>query len=333
MSLDPIAYEPYSDPDDFIREVTDRIWVRRDIDHIIENYEEDSIVHGGLGTTWGRQGVIDGTTMRIASVPQHVGVAEDVVWEQRGDDAFLSSHVVFSSDEHIVEGTLRRVRSRAIANCLYRRGRMVEEWVVRDSLADCLQTGVDPADAAQSLRFAGHQGSWTEAPPENPLQLGDSGRRPANANASCAMVLDMIEEVWNKRRLDQVHEYMIRDLFLHTVGDVTVLRPDGYQKDLLNLVAPFTDCRFSVRDVQAHDDPDYGGLRVAVLWQMTGTYAGIPAYGPLTDAPVNLMGVSQFLIQKGKIVREIRVYDDIALRAQIAVHQDENASMIGSNIY
>ena len=32
MPLDPIAYKPYADPDDFIREVTDLIWVNRAID-------------------------------------------------------------------------------------------------------------------------------------------------------------------------------------------------------------------------------------------------------------------------------------------------------------
>ena len=45
MSLDPVAFAPYADPDEFIREVTDRIWGERDIDHIAENYEPDSIVH------------------------------------------------------------------------------------------------------------------------------------------------------------------------------------------------------------------------------------------------------------------------------------------------
>ena len=35
MPLDPIAYRPYADPDDFIREVTDLIWVSRDIDYIV----------------------------------------------------------------------------------------------------------------------------------------------------------------------------------------------------------------------------------------------------------------------------------------------------------
>ncbi|MFC7470109.1 hypothetical protein ACFQVA_24880 [Actinomadura keratinilytica] len=101
MALDPVAYLPYKDPDDFIREVTDRIWVARDIAHIVDNYEPDSIVHASLGTVVGRDGVIEGSTMRMASSPGHVGQAEDVVWEARGEDAFLSSHLVFSADEHL----------------------------------------------------------------------------------------------------------------------------------------------------------------------------------------------------------------------------------------
>ena len=40
-------------------------------------------------------------------------------------------------------------------------------------------------------------------------------------------MLEFIEEVWNQRRLHQVSDYMERDLFLHTVGDTTIVRPDG----------------------------------------------------------------------------------------------------------
>ena len=82
--------------------------------------------------------------MRISDTPDRVGQAEDVVWEARGDDAFLSSHLVLSVDPH------NDVVSRTIANCLYRRGRMVEEWVVRDSLAIALQQGQDPDELART---------------------------------------------------------------------------------------------------------------------------------------------------------------------------------------
>jgi predicted ester cyclase len=317
MPLDPVAHEPYSDPDDFIREVTDRIWVQRDISYIVDNYQPDSIVHGGLGTVVGRDGVIEGSLLRIATGPQHVGQAEDVVWEARGDDAFLSSHLVFSSDEELVGGRTRRVRRRTVANCLYRRGRMVEEWVVRDELAACLQRGLDPAEVARTQRFRGYTGSMTQPPPVDVLAEGDSGPRPDDFRPECEMVLEFLDEVWNQRRLHRVPEFVERDVFLHTIGDTTVLRPDGYQRDLLSLVAPFPDAHFAVRDVQTNANERYAGLRIAVLWTMHGTYRGVPVFGSLTGAPVVLLGVSQFLVQRGRIVREVRVHDEIALRAQI----------------
>ena len=317
MPLDPVAYQPYEDPDDFIREVTDRIWVQRDVSYILDNYEPDSIVHGGLGTIVGRDGVVEGSLMRIAASPQHVGQAEDVVWEARGGDAFLSSHLVFSSDVHLVGGRPTRIRKRTIANCLYRRGRMVEEWVVRDELAECLQRGIDPDEAARALRFRGYEGSMTKPAPADVLHAGDSGPRPDDFRPECETVLEFLDEVWNRRRFHKVSEYMVRDLFLHTVGDRTIVRPDGYQRDLLELVAPFPDAHFHVRDVQTNHAERYAGLRVAVTWTMRGTYRGAPAFGPLTDEPVELLGVSQFLVQGGRIVREVRVFDEIALRAQI----------------
>ncbi|MEU6117514.1 ester cyclase [Streptomyces sp. NPDC047117] len=332
MALDPVAYRPYEDPDDFIREVTDRIWVGRDISYIVDNYEPDSIVHTSLGTVVGRDGVIEGSTMRMGSTPQHIGQAEDVVWEARGDDAFLSSHLVFSADEHLVDGKNVRIRKRTIPNCLYRRGRMVEEWVVRDELAECLQRGQDPDEAARALRFQGWTGSMLDAPPKDVLAEGVSGPRPDDYRPECEMVLEFIDEVWTRRRLQKVNDFMARDLFLHTIGDRTVIRPERYQRDLLAMVGPFPDARFEVRDVQTNYAERYAGLRVAVMWTMQGTYRGNPDFGPLTGKPVTVLGMSQFLIQGGRIVKEVRVYDEIALRAQINSTRGEGAG-VAANIY
>ena len=332
MALDPIAHHPYADPDEFIREVTDLIWVQRDISHIRDNYEPDSIVHGSLGTTVGRDGVVAGSMMRIATNPLHVGQAEDVVWEARGDDAFLSSHLVFSSDPEIVAGRPVRVRSRTVANCLYRRGRMVEEWVVRDELARCLQRGLDPDEVARRYLFQGWSGSMTEPPAPDVLASGNSGVRPDDHRKECELVLEMVEEVWNQRDLSSLGRYVARDLFLHTVGDVTITRPAGYQEELLRLVSAFPDGRFAVRDVQANHSERYAGLRVAVLWTLTGTYDGVERFGPLTGQPVTVLGVSQFLVQGGRIVREVRVYDEVAVRSQVNSSRGDIAHA-STNIY
>ena len=74
--MDPIAYKPYTDPDDFIREVTDLIWVHRSIGHIYDNYEPEAVVHGAYGTSVGVEEVVAGTLMRIAATPDRVGQAD-----------------------------------------------------------------------------------------------------------------------------------------------------------------------------------------------------------------------------------------------------------------
>ena len=332
MDLDPVAYKPYQDPDDFIREVTDLIWVQRDISFIEENYEPDSIVHGALGTTVGRDGVVEGSLMRIATTPQHVGQAEDVVWEARGDDAFLSSHLVFASDPQRVGTEMRHIRSRTIANCLYRRGRMVEEWVVRDGLAQCQQRGQDPDDVGRQQSFQGYEGSFTQPAQPDVLSVGDSGTRPDDYRPECEMVLEFIDEVWTKRKLNRVSEFTERDLFLHTIGDRTIVRADGYQRELLRMVAPFPDARFEARDLATNYAERYAGLRIAVMWKLNGTYHGVAQFGPLTGQPVEVLGVSQFLVQRGRIVREFRVYDEIAIRAQINGTRGDRP-YINANIY
>lgn len=326
MPLDPVAYSPYSDPDDFIREVTDLIWVRRAIGHIRENYEDDSIVHGAFGTSVGRDEVLQGSLMRIAATPDRIGQAEDVIWEARGDDAFLSSHLVLSVDPR------SDFISRTIANCLYRRGRMVEEWVVRDSLAIVQQLGQDPDEVARHGAFLGYSGSMSEAPPSDVLAAGDSGPRPDEFRGEAAMVLEFVDEVWNQRNLNRVEDFTVRDLVVHTIGYTTVIRPEGYRRALLKLVRPFPAGIFEVRDVVTNFDGRYAGLRVAVAWKFTGQYNGAPDFGALTGSPVELLGISQFLVQSGRIVREVRIYDEIALRTQIAARRGDQPYS-NTNIY
>ncbi|WP_282847430.1 ester cyclase [Microbacterium oxydans] len=326
MSLDPVAYLPYKDPDDFIREVTDLIWVDRSIHYIRENYEPDSIVHGGLGTSSNRDEVIEGSLMRISATPDRTGQAEDVIWEQRGDDAFLSSHLVLSG--HLQTSEF----SRTIANCLYRRGRMVEEWVVRDTLAGPLARGEDLDEVARAQTFRGFSGSWNEPAPVDPVAKGDSGERPDEYRSEVETVIDLIKTVWNDRDLQKVEKFFERDLVLLTVGNRLVIRPEGYRRALLRFLESFPGGQFEIRDIQTNYDVRYAGLRVAVVWKFVGDYNGAPNYGPLTGKPVDVLGISQFTFHNGALVKEVRLWDDIALRAQIQSQRGDEPVAF-ANIY
>ena len=75
--------------------------------------------------------------------------------------------------------------------------------------------------------------------------------------------------------------------------------------------------------------PDCGSL---CCGSSRGRYSGHPAYGPTNNAGVDVLGVSQFLVQSGRIVREIRLFDEIALRTQIYSFQNDGGT-VTANIY
>jgi len=105
---------------------------------------------------------------------------------------------------------------------------------------------------------------------------------------------------------------------LLTVGNRVVIRPEGYRRALLRFLESFPAGQFEIRDIQTNYDVRYAGLRVAVTWKFVGAYNGVPNYGPLTGKPVDVLGISQFTFHQGALVKEVRLWDDIALRAQIA---------------
>jgi predicted ester cyclase len=209
---------------------------------------------------------------------------------------------------------------------------MVEEWVIRDSLAIALQQGQDPDEVARTKAFAGYTGSFSQPAPAEVIALGDSGPRPDDHRAEVEMVLELIQRVWNDRDLEKVDDFFVRDLVLQTVGNDTIIRPEGYRRRLLKTIRPFPAGQFEVRDVATNADPRYAGLRIAVVWKFSGHYNGTADFGPLTGSPVDVLGISQFLVQNGRIVREVRLYDEIALRAQIAARRGD-VPYAGTNIY
>lgn len=170
---------------------------------------------------------------------------------------------------HWIDGVARRLQVHSGANCLYRRGRMIEEWIARDTLATVLQSGRDPDDVARAQVFRGYTGGFAAPAPADALGRGDSGPRSDKHRQGCEAVLALIQAAWNERRFSAVGELMVRDLFLYSAGDTVHIRPHGYLAETLRLLGAFPNAQFEVRDVQANDNPRYAGLRVAVLWKMT----------------------------------------------------------------
>ena len=136
------------------------------------------------------------------------------------------------------------------------------------------------------------------------------------------MVAAMFQEVWNEKMFNRVPEYYSSNIVCHSIRMKRVQGVVPYQIELINLLATFPDGVVEVRDIAVLDGPE-NGLRVAVIWLLRGTYSGSPVYGPVNGAPVSILGSSHFELRHGKIIREWRIYDEIAVIAQILRHATE----------
>lgn len=335
-ALDPACYAPYRDPRDYILSWTDEIWVRQSPGLIRDMYGSKVKVHTAYAETYDLELVIQNTLQKIAAFPNGGGgVPEDVIWEPRGENGFISSHRTLKCGTHLGHWTYgpptgRDFVSRTIAHCLVKDGLIVEEWLARDEYAVLTCLGLDPwaiaAELAERTPVTGARMSASSEEAEafagritDPARLGVSGERPATHAQDCQLVIDFFEDVWNRRLFHRASDYISERVVLHTVRMKRAQGRQGYESELIDLLARFPDCTIEIRDL-AVCEGDELGRRIAVVWMLRGRYCGVPFYGPVNDAPVTILGISHFEIEHGRLLREWRVFDEIAVMAQILRH-------------
>jgi predicted ester cyclase len=326
MTLNPRAFAPYPTPEEYILDWTDRIWADAGIGAIGGMYRDDVIVRGASGTTVGVTPVVKGSLAKKAAFPDRIGVGEDVIWEERGESRFVSYHRVLHTGAQTEvwaygQPTGMSAVSRNLPVCLVEDGLVIEEWVARDEWAVVAGLGHDPVAAAAAVRVnPGADGLFGRTAFPDPVVEGESGLRPDTHRAEAEFVRDLFVRIFGERRFDEVGTFYSRDSVLHTTRHHTVTRQRGIQNDALRFLAPFPDAIVEVRDIAVHASPEQG-TRASVLWRLAGTYSGLPLYGPTTGEEVEIMGMSQFEFRGGKISTEYRIFDEVAVLAQILAHR------------
>jgi predicted ester cyclase len=330
-AIDPAIYAPYRDPRDYITSWTDRIWITRGLGHLKDHYAPDVKVHTAYGETYGFNHVMLNSVQRMVAFPNRGGGHDDVVWEARGQRGFISSHRVFNNATHLGHWTYgpptgKDWVNRSVAHCLVQDGKVVEEWLSRDEYAVLQHLGLDPhAHAADMARRSPVLGTEMGDGASDrifggriadPVVEGISGRRPDTFVAECRFVQEMFETVWNQRLFDRVPHYFADNIVCQTVRLRRVMGISAQQLEMMSLLAAFPDGQMEIRDFAVHDSLDLG-LRIGTIWLLRGTYSGAPVYGPTNGAKVNILGSSHFEFRRGKIIREWRIFDEIAVMAQI----------------
>ncbi|CAN5888951.1 ester cyclase [soil metagenome] len=321
------GFEPqYRDIVDYIVRITHRIWEEGDMGYIYDTYLHNVTVHTGFGTAYGVEEVVSGSIAFLAALPDRRMYAEDVVWT--GDDVagFHTSHLIVNTGTNSGYSpwgppTGKRVGFLALANCLVRENRIVEEWLVRDTGALLRGMGFDLWEVARAAvrtlppRVFGETDRLQGQHP--PVSYEPHHDEPHVEGPHIEdFVRRLFHEVWNGRHFNVLSEVYAGDSSLLVPGGLTLRGVANSRAYHLNFIAMFPDAHLNVEHVYWLGT-DADGYRVAVRWRFAGTHTRYGWYGPPTDKRVDILGISHLHVKDGKVTKHYLVFDELAVVMQL----------------
>jgi predicted ester cyclase len=262
----------------------------------------------------------------LAGFPDRRLFADEVIWS--GDDKthFYTSHRITHVGRNTGYSgfgppTGRHVRYNAIADCVIRENRIVEEWLVRDNVTQVRQLGFDPLVLARELA---EREATAGISFENPGEI----ERVAGQNTPLELppapdefeiedfIHRSIHQIWNWR-LFNVIDGVYAPTYTGKLPSGRHLYGRGdYKAFVLALLAAFPDAMMQIDHFCAlADGPET--YRTAIRWTLQGTHLGPGIYGKPSGKRVSILGMSHHLVSNGQIVQEWTVFDEFALLKQI----------------
>lgn len=318
------GFDPeYADIVQYIIRCTHRIWEEKAVGLIYSHYTHNAVVHLPFGVSHGREAVVAGTLQTLLAFPDRRLFGDAVVWCGDEDQGFYSSHRITNTGTNTGPtawgaATGRRCVWRGIADCAVIENKVYEEWLVRDDMHLCRQLGFDPHAVARALATAdATAGVQPAATPSRDLgQLPPpSTPRPSGPEALISWFLD---EIWNGRRLDRVREMYAPTAVLHGPAGRKLHGPTEILLLPLQLLSALPDAALLVEHVHSTSAPVVG-TTVAVRWRLTGIHGGPGLFGPPSQAPVQVLGISHFRIADGRVAEEWTVFDELSVLRQTAL--------------
>jgi predicted ester cyclase len=317
------GFEPcYENIVDYIVKITYRIWENADMGYIYDTYLHKLEVHTGYGTSYGVEDVVSGSVAFLAAMPDRRMYAEDVIWSGDNDAGFHTSHLIINTATNTGHSpwgppTNKSVQFIAIANCLVKENRIIEEWLVRDTLALVNQLGFDLWEVARKA-VAGKANRDVVGETDRlrgqlpPVRYDYQDTLSETEN----FVRKLFHDVWNGRHFSYLAETHNTDAVMHVPNNRTLENPSDIRAYHLGFVAQFPDGHMNVEHVYSLGN-DADGYRVAVRWRFTGTHERYGWYGEPMGKRVNILGVSQLHIKNNKIQTHYFLFDELAVLIQL----------------
>lgn len=322
--------DEFVDFPDYIVRITDRIWHERRVELCLDYYTADCAIHTMAGDIVGADTVVANTHATLASFPDRHLNPDNVIWSDDGEGKFYSSHLITSPMTNLGEtefgpATGKRIKVITIADCACRDNRIYEEWLARDYAAMALQLGHDPQemaeaqaakDKADGFSLIEHHAAHFAGVKARPLPLA---KAPEDAAADPeALATFVLGKLWMPNGggdwLD-AYDFRVKTTW-------PALRSLYGESEMATAASEvfgcFSDVNFRIDHLAQVPYLGGAGSDIAVRWTMAGVHSKDGIYGAPTGNPGLIIGVTHWRIISGRIAEEVTIWDDIALRRQLA---------------
>ena len=317
--------ERFRDLPDYIEKITREIWEDRGIGGSLEKYyARDIIVRAPPGITTTNDGVTASTLATLHEFPDRQLIYEDVIWSGNDQDGFLSSHRLISVMRKHGAGTHgpasgALVRSRVIADCVFKANQITEEWLIRDyaSFANCLGTTAEALArdlCEQDLRRTGRVQFFTPA-----SDIAGPYVAHIDDSAEATSYVAAWQAIWGTKTPAAIREHYRPGAAVFVPGGEALNGHDDIDRFVISYLAAFPDAAFSVDHLIVNRDPGQP-VRIALRWSITATHSGWGRFGEPGGAPIYIMGMTHAHIIDGRIAMEWIQIDEVTIWKQIMAH-------------
>ena len=311
------SYGADSDLVDFILGITFEIWEQGQVEKIHDYYAADCEVYSLEGMTEDAATMVSNTHATLASFPDRLLIADDVITTGTAKKGF-SSHRLISPMTNMGDTVFgpdsgQKVMAMNIADCEVNDGLITREWLVRDNLAVVTQLGFNPLDCARTIaaRFDTRQIEWLAS--EYTRTCNDSGESGQDPTHSFAR--DVLEACWLTGDTEVLESTYAPYCVMHRAPLRRFSGRDQVLEHYTQWRSAFPAASLSVDHVCSQPF-DQDNQRIAVRWSVAGLHEGDFTNAPASGKPVYILGVTHWQLVNGRIANEKTVIDELSVLAQ-----------------
>lgn len=314
----------FETPEQYIIDITYKIWEERGIGRIHDWYAADCPVVTPHGVENRVEDVIDHTLSTMHLFPNRDILAEDVIIGDK-PEGFLSSHRARSVGRHLGEGyygpaTNRPIVTLAIADCLCKDNQVVAEWLLGDQARNAIQLGIDPVSFGKEKGVQKPEAYAVGNEAMRQRWSDPQGLTVIGGNDIANNISDTYSALWNGKKLNRMDEKYDRAVRFEGPAGLVTYGRTRTGNVFSSIIASIPDGRYEPHHIIVRQEEERA-TRVALRWSYCGTHSGVGRYGKPTGTPVAILGITHFELRDGFIVNEWLLIDEIAMYAQMAAYQ------------